>query len=257
MDNLISKLNQIKDNPGYYNSLAPEEQAELFLFLLTPKKKLFRKPVEIIGKDGKDGTTPVKDVDYLSLEASLKALNDLQTLIQEKLDAIQVRDGKDAVITPEIIDAILQQVLTLIEFPEYTPFDDTAIVERIENIELDHEQLRDEVETLKKNITTQFVGGGVSANWVKNYVTQNSGGSVDTFETISKNLSAYPSVLNYTGENLTSIVYTTDTGTVTKTLAYTGDNLTSITLSGDLPSGIETVKTLSYTGDNLTGIAYS
>lgn len=78
-----------------------------------------------------------------------------------------------------------------------------------------------------------------------------------TFEVISKNLYTYPYVLNYTGDNLTSIVYTTDTGTITKTFAYTGDNLISITLSGDTPNGIDLIKTLTYTGENLTSIAYS
>lgn len=251
MDNIIAKLQLIKDNPGYYNSLSPEEQAELFIFLLTPKKKIFRKPVEIVGKDG---YTPVKDVDYLSLEASQKALNDLQTRVQAKLDSIQVRDGKDAVITPELIDSILGQVLALIELPEYIPYDDTAIVERIENAELDHEQLRAEVEELKKNIVTQFVGGGVSANWVKNYVAQNGGGISETFETVSKNLDASGATLSYTGDNLTSIVYVNG---ITKTLNYTGDNLTSVVLSGSTPAGIDLTKTLSYTADNLKGVVYS
>lgn len=57
MDNLIKKLQLIKENPGYYNALSPEEQAELFIFLLTPKKKIFKKPVEIVGKDGEESAT--------------------------------------------------------------------------------------------------------------------------------------------------------------------------------------------------------
>ena len=171
MDNLVKKLHLIKENPGYYNALSPEEQAELFIFLLTPKKKIFQKPVEIKGIDGK---TPVKDVDYLSLEKTQEALAEIERKVQAKLSEIrQPEDGKDAVITPELIDSILGQVLALVDIPEYVPYDDIALTERIENTELDHAELRDEVETLKKNITTQFVGGGVSANWVKNYVAQN------------------------------------------------------------------------------------
>lgn len=252
MKGIIEKLHLIKENPGYYNSLSPEEQAELFIFLLTPKKKLFQKPVEI---KGIDGVTPVKDKDYMSLEASQKALNDIQTRVQEKFDSIRVRDGKDAVITPELIDSILGQVLALVKIPEYTPYDDTALIERIENAELDHEQLRDEVETLKKNITTQFVGGGVSANWVKNYVEQNqTSGLAESFETVNKNLDASDATLTYTGDNLTEVEYTNG---ITKTLNYTGDNLTSVVLSGSTPSGITLTKTLSYTGDDLTGVAYS
>lgn len=252
MDNLVKKLHLIKENPGYYNALSPEEQAELFIFLLTPKKKLFRKPVEI---KGVDGVTPVKDVDYMSLESTQMALNDIQTRVQEKLDSIQVRDGKDAVITPELIDSILGQVLALVQIPEYTPYDDSAITERIENAELDHSELRDEVDTLKKNVTTQFVGGGVSANWVKNYVAQNSSGIAETFETVSKNLDASGATLDYdVSGNLTSIEYLNG---ITKTLNYTGENLTSVVLSGSTPSGIDLTKTLSYTGENLTGVAYS
>lgn len=255
MDNILSKLNLIKENPGYYNCLSPEEQAELFIFLLTPKKKIFRKPVEIVGKDGKDGITPIKDIDYLSRESSIATLNDIQAQLQSKLDAIKVpKDGKDAVITPELIDSILGQVLALVEIPEYTPYDDTTLVERIENAELDHEQLRDEVELIKKNLTTQFIGGGVSKNWVKDYVAQNSEGLADTFETVSKNLDASNATLNYTGENLTSIEYANG---IIKTLAYTGDNLTSIVLSGSTPSGITLTKTFTYTGENLTGVIYS
>tara|TARA_R110000851_G_scaffold92422_3_gene201691 strand:+ start:82 stop:1281 length:1200 start_codon:yes stop_codon:yes gene_type:complete len=77
------------------------------------------------------------------------------------------------------------------------------------------------------------------------------------FETVSKNLKSFSNALTYTGDNLTSIAYTTDTGTIIKTLNYTGDNLTSIVLSGDTPSGIDLTKTLSYVGDNLTNITYS
>lgn len=78
-----------------------------------------------------------------------------------------------------------------------------------------------------------------------------------TFETVSKNLINYPSTLNYTGADLTSIDYTTGGGTITKTFGYTAGVLTSITLSGDTPAGIATTKTLGYTGDDLTSINYS
>lgn len=81
-----------------------------------------------------------------------------------------------------------------------------------------------------------------------------SGGIGNSFETVSKNLSAEDATLNYTGDNLTSIVYASG---VTKTLNYTGANLTSIVLSGSTPGGIDLTKTLSYTGDALTGIVYS
>jgi hypothetical protein len=79
-----------------------------------------------------------------------------------------------------------------------------------------------------------------------------------TFETVSKNLKAYPFVLNYTLGVLTSVVYTIGVTTITKTLNYTGGVLTSIVLAGDgLPSGISLTKTLTYAGGNLTGVIYS
>lgn len=80
------------------------------------------------------------------------------------------------------------------------------------------------------------------------------GGIAVSFETVSKNLDATDATLNYTGDNLTSIVYTSG---ITKTLNYTSGNLTSIVLSGSTPGGIDLTKTLSYTGADLTGITYS
>lgn len=79
----------------------------------------------------------------------------------------------------------------------------------------------------------------------------------DSFETVSKNLSAYPFTLNYTGAELTSIVYDTGAGNITKTFGYTLGVLTTITLSGATPSGIDLVKTLLYSGGQLTGATYS
>lgn len=81
-----------------------------------------------------------------------------------------------------------------------------------------------------------------------------------TFETVSKNLKAYPNVLNYDGSGvLTSIVYTVGGDTITKTLNYTSGTLTSVVLSGaGLPSGLTILtKTLGYTSDQLTSVTYS
>lgn len=84
-----------------------------------------------------------------------------------------------------------------------------------------------------------------------------SGSAAATFESVSKNLQAYPATLNYSGGNLSSLVYTLPSGTITKTLNYSGGNLTSVVLSGDTPSGISLTKTLAYTGSDLTGVSYS
>jgi hypothetical protein len=80
----------------------------------------------------------------------------------------------------------------------------------------------------------------------------------DSYETISKNLKAYPATLAYGGTgDLNTITYTVPSGTITKTFNYTAGNLTSIVLSGSTPSGINLTKTLTYTTGNLTGVSYS
>lgn len=90
------------------------------------------------------------------------------------------------------------------------------------------------------------------------YVIGGGTGSIaDTFETVSQNLNTYPFTYNYTGDFITSIDYTTPTGTITKTIAYTGDLLTSITLSGDTPESILLTKTITYSGSTPTGVTYS
>tara|TARA_R110000822_G_scaffold33369_1_gene95178 strand:- start:130 stop:972 length:843 start_codon:yes stop_codon:yes gene_type:complete len=87
--------------------------------------------------------------------------------------------------------------------------------------------------------------------------TSGAGSLQSTFETVNKNLKAYGFVLNYTGTSLTSIIYTKGSSVITKTFGYTGELLTSITLSGDLPTGIQTIKTLQYTDSTLNGAVYS
>jgi hypothetical protein len=80
------------------------------------------------------------------------------------------------------------------------------------------------------------------------------GGIAETFETVSKNLSAFEYTLNYTGDELTSIVYANG---VTKTFTYGPDGLASIILSGATPGGIDLVKTFTYNVGKLAGVSYS
>lgn len=109
--------------------------------------------------------------------------------------------------------------------------------------------------------TITFITPPANGSTIFAYYNTFTAGGVDTleqsFETVSKNLKAYPATLSYTGDNLTEIVYTLPSGIITKTLNYTGDNLTSVVLSGDTPLNITLTKTLGYTGDNLTSITYS
>lgn len=91
-----------------------------------------------------------------------------------------------------------------------------------------------------------------------NQLANGAGYITDSFETISKNLKGYPYSLNFTGDKLTSIVYSLPSSqSVTKTFNYTGDQLDSIVLSGDTPNGINLTKSLTYTSGKLTSIGYS
>lgn len=78
----------------------------------------------------------------------------------------------------------------------------------------------------------------------------------DTWETISNNLKTYPYVINYTGNNIDTIIYSTPLGNINKSFAYTQNKLTSITLSGQIPIDIPTTKILSYIGNNVSTVSY-
>ena len=78
-----------------------------------------------------------------------------------------------------------------------------------------------------------------------------------TFESVSQNLKNYPYTLTYDGDKIETVVYTLPAGEIMKTLNYTGEQLTSIVLSGDTPNGIDLTKTLNYTDDKLSSVTYS
>lgn len=84
------------------------------------------------------------------------------------------------------------------------------------------------------------------------------GGSTSSFETVAKNLKAYPAVFSCIGDVLNTITYDLgDTTSIVKTFNYTGDTLDTIVLSGNTPGGITLTKTFTYSGTTLTTITYS
>jgi hypothetical protein len=87
---------------------------------------------------------------------------------------------------------------------------------------------------------------------------QNGSGGRETFETISKNLAAYPATILRVDGALVSLTYDLGGGLeITKTLGRVAGVLTTITLSGDTPDGIDLVKTLTRDGSgNVTGATY-
>ena len=78
-----------------------------------------------------------------------------------------------------------------------------------------------------------------------------------SFETVSKNLKGWGVEYSYSGDLLSSIVYSSGSETITKSFNYTGDVLDSIVLSGDVPNGIKLTKTFNYLGEVLDNIVYS
>lgn len=199
---------------------------------------------------------PPETIDYDAINLVIKAKVEELVKLIPKPDQGKKGNKGDKGDTP-IIDITQIKLDVLKSIPKQTQVKvdyfliEEKIKEYVDKIKLPEQRV---VGYSSLRQLTDVVLDGIPQDSKGNYILTPQGVTADTFETVSKNLDANGATLNYTGENLTSIEYANG---IIKTLAYTGDNLTSITLSGDLPSGIETVKTLSYTGDNLTGIAYS
>ena len=101
-----------------------------------------------------------------------------------------------------------------------------------------------------RDITLELGGGGPKGDPGED--------AAPSFETFAKNLRAYPASFGYAVDGtLETVAFTTPDGTVTKTLGYASGQLVTLTLSGALPSGIDTVKTLVYAGDSLASVSYS
>lgn len=84
--------------------------------------------------------------------------------------------------------------------------------------------------------------------------------AVETWEYISRNVDSYNFTTNKDVDgNITSIVYTKGSSTVTKTFSYNvNGDISSITLSGDLPVSLTVfTKTFVYTNNEITGANYS
>ena len=263
---IIERLYQIKENPGIYKSLSAEEQADILLFILTPKP-LLKKTATVKLEKGERGLPGIDGTNSLTEAQQTAILTDL-------VGKIKVENGKDAEVTTAMLEGIVAEVISRIELPDLEQVVTTTITadptairnslellndeERlaqsaIENLPEDLQKIRDAIVALPRG------GNGIGKNQVYNFIREAvADGTIpagtSTFETVSKNLTAVGATLNYTGQNLTSIVYV---GGVTKTLNYTGENLTSVVLSGTTPAGIDLTKTLTYTGDNLTGVSYS
>lgn len=274
----LEHLKLIRDNPGVYRFISDDQLADILLQLIETKSLFKKAKLEI--KNGKDGYTPQAGVDYLSREEQI-------TLIKQLIEAIEVPqsapgkdgvdgrdgiDGADAELTDDdiqfVVDTVYDALFPLL--PE--PLSSEDIRDRLELLlgeeRLDKSAIKgiEEIEAaiteLQQRPQGKGEGGGLGQRQVTNLINA-AIAALDTdstpeFEKVSKNLSSYPYTMTYSGDVLTSIQYTTPSGTITKTLNYTGELLTSVTLSGALPVGLpETTKTITYTGDVITSVSYT
>jgi hypothetical protein len=93
---------------------------------------------------------------------------------------------------------------------------------------------------------------------VTSIITISNPAEEPTFETVSQNIKAWDSTLEWSADKLyRKICTSTDGKVIAKTFYYSGDKLVAIVLSGDTPAGIALTKTLGYTGDYLTSVEYS
>jgi hypothetical protein len=250
--------------------------------------------IKIAGNKGKDGKTPIKGVDYFTKKDVTEVadlarpkkgedyftkaeidliLADLTARIPEPIQPDQVdyellRSFIDTAISkipePEKIETLdlVQQVLELIQIPSETP---ETLADKINTLEdtIDYKVLKnapnheEDMDNLARRISSKTYDIEDIPGLRDELDASGVDGVAESFETVSKNLSSYDATLNFTGDDLTSIVYTAPGGNITKTFNYGGGNLTSIVLSGNTPGGIDLTKTLSYSGDDLSGIAYS
>jgi len=84
-----------------------------------------------------------------------------------------------------------------------------------------------------------------------------SGSVEESFETVSKNIKAWPATFNWVDGSLSSIVYSDGVSSITKSFSYSGGYLTQITLSGDTPLSASLIKSIVYSSGKPATISYS
>jgi hypothetical protein len=190
-----------------------------------------------------------------------------------------------AVVTPEDVMAMIMASLEDVK-KEYTKTGDTVVINEapqrvIETVreiiretggEVDYEQINKELDRRFIEWRQSFTmsGGASSLSQMTDVrldgLPQDEQGNyllgqtvAQSFETVSKNLNSYPFTINYSGSQVSSVVYTVPDGTITKSITYDVDNnVESVTLSGDLPSSITaTTKTITYSGGKISSVDYT
>ena len=177
---IIERLYQIKENPGIYKSLSAEEQADILLFILTPKP-LFKKTATVKLEKGERGLPGINGTNSLTEAQQTAILADL-------VGKIKVEKGKDAVVTTAMLEGIVAEVISRIELPDLELAVSTAITAdpyasrnaleiivdedqklkqtAIENLPEDLQKIRDAIVALPR------AGGGIGKNQVYNFIRE-------------------------------------------------------------------------------------
>jgi len=178
-------------------------------------------------------------------------------------------NGKDAIAT-EIIKEVLVKIPTPkdgVDGKDGSPDTPEEVKNKLLKVGLSYEELQN-IPDIQKIVQLNQASKTVSLSELDDVdlsgvTTINGkyvlgGGSTNSFETVSKNISAYPYEIAYSSGDVSTITYDLGGGqSIVKTFGYTSGDVTSITLSGDTPSGIDLVKTISYSGGAVDNVVYS
>lgn len=221
----------------------------------------------IINEKAHDNQLEIRQLTNKQQKAHNKQIEELNNLVL-KLQSIEYKDGEDA-----DEEVIVEKVLERIVLPEFTLDDGEQIVSKINDLPTDDEDLKIDASHIK-NLPEIKGGKFFGASGIKEIVAGTNitidntnlgypvisatGGLSESFETVSKNLKAYPYTITYASGDIDIIVYDLGGGMqITKTFGYTSGDVTSITLSGDTPNGIDLIKTISYVGGAVDNVVYS
>lgn len=234
-----------------------------------------------------DGYTPQPDIDYPSEETVFAFIRDslpkkgkdyftekdIKDIVSSVLNLLPTKeelkgeDGKDGVVdystvkdiaTP-IIESKYRQIKSELKKIETDLY---KTIRESKSPELTATQIRNKLESLSGNdrLSAKAIKG--LEKFVGIVIAQSGGGGVDlsnylqnSFETYSKNLKSYPYTIADTSSTVTTITYSTGSGTIIKTITEVSPAVTTIVFSGDYPAGLPTTK--SITDGNPITITYS
>lgn len=151
---LLKRIAIAKAKPEDLSDLKPSELVDLVLVVLEYVKQI-NDGIEngkIKGDTGEAGYTPLADIDYISFKSLNKTFNTAYNQLLDKVDSevkkslskirngTDGKNGKDAVITKQIIREVAQATLGMIDLPDFRQY----ITEQPEAIRNALELLQDE-----------------------------------------------------------------------------------------------------------------